>query len=228
MPQRPDGADTTDRGHVGPGRRIRGPDQRGSQRTAHAWETVRMPMLVTAVMSAGALAGSEQPDLDGEGIQLRPWQLSDVAVLVDAYSDPEIQQWHARSMTATEAQDWVTTRSARWTAEIGAEWAVTRDRAVIGRVGLRTLDLSEGSGEVAYWVMPEGRGQGVASRALEALTSWAFSDVGLHRAVLKHSTRNPASCAVAERVGYQLEGTARSEVLHQDGWHDMHWHARLA
>ncbi|WP_353650231.1 GNAT family N-acetyltransferase [Nakamurella sp. A5-74] len=187
-----------------------------------------MPKLVTAVTSAGALGGREQPVLDGVGLLLRPWEPSDVAVLVDAYSDPEIQRWHARTMTASEAQDWVATRSVRWTTEIGAEWAVTRDQVVVGRIGLRTLDLSEGSGEVAYWVLPGARGRGVASRALAALTDWAFAEVGLHRAVLKHSTRNPASCAVAERVGYQLEGTARSEVLHQDGWHDMHWHARLA
>ena len=44
---------------------------------------------------------------------------------------------------------------------------------------------------------------------------------------LIHSTRNPASCRVAENAGYKLEGTKRREALHADGWHDMHLHARL-
>jgi RimJ/RimL family protein N-acetyltransferase len=59
------------------------------------------------------------------------------------------------------------------------------------------------------------------------VSRWAFA-FGLHRIEVHHSTRNPASCRVAERAGYPLEGTKRSQALHTDGWHDMHLHARLA
>lgn len=58
-------------------------------------------------------------------------------------------------------------------------------------------------------------------------TAWAF-DRGLHRVHLEHSVGNPASCRVAERAGFTLEGTQRSAALHLDGWHDMHLHARVA
>lgn len=49
----------------------------------------------------------------------------------------------------------------------------------------------------------------------------------LHRLELAHSVRNPASCRVADKAGYRLEGTKRQEGRHADGWHDMHPHARL-
>jgi len=52
-------------------------------------------------------------------------------------------------------------------------------------------------------------------------------DLGLHRLELRHSTANPASCRVAARAGFRLEGTLRSAMRHPDGWHDMHLHARL-
>lgn len=52
--------------------------------------------------------------------------------------------------------------------------------------------------------------------------------LGLHRIEVDHSTRNTASCRVAERAGYRVEGTKRSQALHADGWHDMHQHARIA
>jgi hypothetical protein len=32
---------------------------------------------------------------------------------------------------------------------------------------------------------------------------------------------------VAGKAGFAFEGTKRSAVLHQDGWHDMHLHARV-
>jgi RimJ/RimL family protein N-acetyltransferase len=99
---------------------------------------------------------------------------------------------------------------------------------VLGQISLRTLDLAEGLAEISYWVAPAARGRQVAARALEVLSRWAFDVVGLHRIEVQHSTRNPASCRVAERAGYPAEGIKRSQALHVDGWHDMHLHARLA
>jgi ribosomal-protein-alanine N-acetyltransferase len=80
---------------------------------------------------------------------------------------------------------------------------------------------------LSYWVMPAQRGSGVAARAARALTRWAFDVVGLHRVVLQHSTANLASCRVAAKLGFPVEGTLRGALLHADGWHDAHVHARL-
>jgi RimJ/RimL family protein N-acetyltransferase len=52
--------------------------------------------------------------------------------------------------------------------------------------------------------------------------------VGLHRVQLDHSTLNHASCRVAAKAGFWFEGTRRGQALHEDGWHDMPMHARLA
>jgi RimJ/RimL family protein N-acetyltransferase len=81
--------------------------------------------------------------------------------------------------------------------------------------------------EVAYWTTRAARGRGVAPRATTALTRWAFDEIGFHRLELMHATANEASCRVAGKAGFALEGTKRSAVLHQDGWHDMHLHARV-
>jgi RimJ/RimL family protein N-acetyltransferase len=67
----------------------------------------------------------------------------------------------------------------------------------------------------------------VATAAVGAVSEWAFG-LGLHRLQLRHSVRNPASCRVAAKTGYALEGVLRSALRHADGWHDMHLHARLA
>ncbi|WP_220447027.1 GNAT family N-acetyltransferase [Nonomuraea deserti] len=67
----------------------------------------------------------------------------------------------------------------------------------------------------------------MASLALAALTAWALDEIGFHRLELDHSTRNTASCGVATKCGYLLEGTKRSAAVHDDGRHDMHLHARI-
>lgn len=76
-------------------------------------------------------------------------------------------------------------------------------------------------------VLPAARGAGVASRALAAVRAWALGDIGFHRLELDHSTRNHASCRVATKAGYRLEGTKRNGAVQDDGRHDMHLHARV-
>jgi ribosomal-protein-alanine N-acetyltransferase len=133
-----------------------------------------------------------------------------------------------RSMTDAEALEWVRTWAAGWAAETSAGWAVTSGGVLVGRVGFRVVDLVDGSAEAAYWVVPAARGRGVAGRALIAVTDWMFDHVGFHRMTLRHSTRNAASCRVAEKAGYGHEGTQAEQGLHADGWHDMHLHVRLS
>jgi ribosomal-protein-alanine N-acetyltransferase len=192
-----------------------------------AGRLTRVPRLVSPVVAAGTLARLDQPLLAGVGFMLRPWQIADARVVAAAYADEGIQRWHARSMTADEALTWIRSWPDRWRQETGAGWAVADDR-VLGQISLRTIDLAEGQAEISYWVLPEARGRRIAAGALEVLTGWAFSIVGLHRIEVRHSTANEASCRVAERAGYAYEGTLRSQALHPDGWHDMHLHARTA
>jgi [ribosomal protein S5]-alanine N-acetyltransferase len=166
--------------------------------------------------------------LEADGIILRPWRPEDAPAVVAAYSDPHIQRWHARRMDENEALDWIAAWADRWRKETDCGWAVASDDGVVGQISLRTVDLDEGLAGISYWVMPHARGRRIAPRALEAVTQWAFGVLGLHRIGIDHSTRNLASCRVAERAGYRAEGVKRSQALHADGWHDMHQHARIA
>ena len=187
-----------------------------------------MPSLFDPVVAPGTLKALVQPDLHGAGLTLRPWLPSDRATVVNAYADPDIRQWHLRSMTNEEATDWIAHWPGRWRAETGAGWAVLDEGKVAGQISLRHLDLPQGLAEVSYWVLPSARGRRVAPRALLTLAAWSFGTLGLHRIELAHSTANPASCRVAGHAGFLLEGTKRAEVRHADGWHDMHLHARLS
>ena len=190
-----------------------------------------MTQLVKSVLPPCTINGREQPTISaGEGLALRPWSNDDVLALVAAYSDPEIQRWNLFSCDTLEAEQMIARWWDRWRAETGADWAIadTSDDLAIGRVWLRTIDLRDGEAEVAYWVAPKARGRGLASRAVSALSTWLFEDLGLHRLQLGHSVHNKVSCRVATNVGMKLEGTRKSALLHADGWHDMHWHAMTA
>jgi ribosomal-protein-alanine N-acetyltransferase len=188
-----------------------------------------MPSLIPPVIPAGRLAGSGQPVLSADGgLMLRPWSSGDASAVLAAYADPAVERWHGYRMdTLDEAADMIRRWEQGWQAEAAANWAVVAGSGgpLAGRMALRMMDLHEGVAECAYWTVAGFRGRGVAVSALAALTSWAFG-AGFHRLFLRHSVTNPASCRVAEKSGYAYEGTEISSVLHADGWHDMHVHAR--
>jgi RimJ/RimL family protein N-acetyltransferase len=189
-----------------------------------------VPLLVDPALPDGTLRAATQPHLTtNDGLILRAWQHDDAGAVQTAFACPDIQRWHVRRLdTLEEAGEWVEQWPARWNAETAASWAVTSDgHQVLGQVGLRDISLAEGSASLSYWVTPAARGRSVAASSVEALTAWAFESIGFNRLSIQHSTANTASCRVAERSGYRVEGTLRQAIKHADGWHDWHLHGRL-
>ncbi|MCX5208424.1 GNAT family N-acetyltransferase [Kitasatospora sp. NBC_00240] len=182
------------------------------------------------VILPGSLAGSPQPVLPAaQGLLLRPWEPADAAAFLFAYQDEDIRRWHTRRpWSETRVREWFDRYRQDWEQEKGGHWAVTRDGGeVLGRIKLGNVNFDEGIADIGYWVLPAARGAGVAPRALSALSVWAMNEIGFPRLCLDHSTRNHASCRVATKSGYVLEGTKRSAGVHDDGRHDMHLHARV-
>jgi ribosomal-protein-alanine N-acetyltransferase len=184
-----------------------------------------VPRLTEPALAAGTLRDLEQPTLPG----LRPWRESDAAAVREAFSDPGTQRWHIlRIDDDAEAMRWIAQWPDRWTAEEAASWAITGDGdQALGQIGLRGVSLYEAKAHLSYWVLPSVRGQGLAGQAVRTLTDWCFGSFRLHRLSIEHSVHNVGSCRVATKAGFPLEGTLRGSMLHADGWHDAHTHARL-
>ncbi|TCC24089.1 GNAT family N-acetyltransferase [Kribbella sindirgiensis] len=188
-----------------------------------------MPLLVDPALPQGTLRDIAQPRLVIDGLVLRPWRRSDAATVRAAFACPDIQRWHVRRVDSLdEADEWITQWADRWASETAASWAaVDGDDQPLGQVGLRDISLAEASASLSYWVAPAARRRSIAARSVDALSGWAFGLIGFNRLNVHHSTANTASCRVAERTGYRLEGTLRQAIKHADGWHDWHIHGRL-
>ncbi len=177
------------------------------------------------------MGGSDQPVFGlACGLELRPWRADDAQVLTDACQDPDVQHWNRPGrLSLPDARARIARWEKRWRDEAAAIWAIAEHGAggAVGLIGLGDVDLRGGSAEFLYWLLPAGRGRGAMVDAVLRVSRWALDDLGLHRLRITHSVANAASCRVAETAGFALEGTMRSALLHQDGWHDEHLHARV-
>jgi RimJ/RimL family protein N-acetyltransferase len=106
-------------------------------------------------------------------------------------------------------------------------WAVEVHGVIAGSVGLRGVNLVDRWANASYWVLPEARDRGVATRALVAATTYAFERLDLHRVQLQHALANVASCRVADKAGFELEAVQRESCLLAEGFVDEHQHVRI-
>ncbi len=162
---------------------------------------------------------------------MRPWREEDVPVLLEAYDDPAMRQWiRTPASTPEEAARWLELQDEGWESGTRFSFAVTdtaRGGELVGNLVLKRLGPDTERAEVGYWTAAWARGRGVAPRALEALTDWAFTafaDEGLVRLELLHQVDNVASCRVAEKAGYAF--TELLSALPPEFPLDGHLHVR--
>ena len=82
---------------------------------------------------------------------------------------------------------------------------------MIGEVGLSGFDAKHAGALIGYWLLPDGRGQGLATASVRAVTEWAHEELGIAVIVARCEWRvqvpdNPRSDRqLLARVGYRNE-----------------------
>jgi len=148
-----------------------------------------------------------------DGIVLRLPTLDDVALVDRAFGDEDIAgRANLPPWTAAEVEEFVEVR-LRDSVEAGAmipmiiRSADTGD--VLGGASIQNIDLLRSIADVGYWLLPEARGRGVATRTARAVAEFGFS-LGVHRIQAYVNVGNVDSERVLERVGFTREGVLRS------------------
>ncbi|GGS68742.1 GNAT family N-acetyltransferase [Streptomyces cinerochromogenes] len=144
-------------------------------------------------------------ELDLGDLRLRTLVTTDAALLVEATSrEPGRSLWGARPVGPYSLRD-AQAALAAWDPATAAQFClgVLRGRRLLGAVGL--MPEHPGSTELAYWVRPEERGRGIASRAVIAATLWVHDELAVPRVWLEIEPGNEPSLRLAQRVGYRFE-----------------------
>lgn len=167
-----------------------------------------------------------QTRLVDEDIVIRPWSVDDVAPLSQALQDRGISQWIPVipfPYTEKDALDYIQRNVAgkKEADAVGYAIEARENGALLGQVGLSSIDLENKTAEVGYWIVRKHRGRGIAPRALLLLADWAFDQAGFERLELRTLDGNIASERVATKAGFVREGVLRSIEVVQGRRRDL-------
>jgi RimJ/RimL family protein N-acetyltransferase len=174
--------------------------------------------------------GMRETLVTASGFRMRAWTDDDVSALLRAFEPAEMrwQQPGPPIDNPEAALAWIAKRRFAWETGTGYTFAVTdADDDILGCMSVTAINRDHEIGWVAYWTMEHARGRGVATDAARAITDWAFAELGLFRLETGHRTDNVASCKVATRAGYAVEGIERAKLRYGDRRYDTEAHARL-
>ena len=171
------------------------------------------------------------PLTDGT-LVLRLPRETDVPAIAAACSDPEIARWipvpvpygveDARNFVAFTAEGWSSGREPTFVIADAA------DRSLLGTLALHRRPDEPGRAAVGYWLAPEARGRGAATRAVRLVVPWAFEvEPELVRVELLTLVGNDASGRVALRAGFTREGVLRRYLPFRGELVDAVMYARL-
>jgi RimJ/RimL family protein N-acetyltransferase len=168
----------------------------------------------------------DTPTLEGERVRLRPWREDD-RPRPDQAPDELSQTFMAGFVPTTETFDaWLVEQRARPAEGDSVVWCIAdaaSDEA-LGSINVFRLgfDLMAGSGMVAYWLHPQGRGRGALSEAVDLVVGHAFTPkdeggLGLHRLEAGTDIGNRGSQRALRRAGFVQVGHEHEVMAHPEG-----------
>jgi RimJ/RimL family protein N-acetyltransferase len=103
------------------------------------------------------------------------------------------------------------------------------DGTLVGGGGLHDADWTLRRFEVGYWGRARFGGQGLMTEGVRGLTEFALSELSANRVFLTTDDQNIPSWKLAERAGFEYEGTLRNERFNLQGaLRDTRVYSRIA
>ena len=107
-------------------------------------------------------------------------------------------------------------------------FAITVDNMVIGSISIfRQGNIHRQTAELGYYIAEEYWGKGIMTEAVKQICEYVFAKSDIIRIYAEPFAYNIASCRVLEKVGFQYEGTLRSNAVKNGKVIDMEMYSLL-
>lgn len=149
--------------------------------------------------------------------RIRKWELSDAKDLATALSNKKVQDNLRDGLpypyTEQDGKEFISAMLSADENETFA-FAIMVDDKVVGSIGIfRQGNIHSQTAELGYYIAEEYWDKGIMTEAVKQICEYVFGDSDIIRIYAEPFAYNIASCRVLEKVGFQYEGTLRSNAV---------------
>ncbi len=163
--------------------------------------------------------------------RIRKWELSDAKDLAAALSNKKVQDNLRDGLpypyTEQDGKEFISAMLSADENETFA-FAIMVDDKVVGSIGIfRQGNIHSQTAELGYYIAEEYWGKGIMTEAVKQICEYVFAKSDIIRIYAEPFAYNIASCRVLEKVGFQYEGTLRSNAVKNGKVIDMEMYSLL-
>ena len=163
--------------------------------------------------------------------RIRKWELSDAKDLAAALSNNKVQDNLRDGLpypyTEQDGKEFISAMLSADENETFA-FAIMVDDKVVGSIGIfRQGNIHSQTAELGYYIAEEYWGKGIMTEAVKQICAYVFAKSDIIRIYAEPFAYNIASCRVLEKVGFQYEGTLRSNAVKNGRVIDMEMYSLL-
>ncbi|WP_010273167.1 GNAT family N-acetyltransferase [Paenibacillus senegalensis] len=103
----------------------------------------------------------------------------------------------------------IETSGRQFAGNLGFQSGIFYKGKLAGCIGLHNIDWKNRKSSIGYWIGEQYQGLGLVTRSCQALLDFVFGELGLNRMEIRAGVHNEKSRSVAQRLGFQWEGTIR-------------------
>jgi len=151
-----------------------------------------------------------------EEIKLRPWSFNDAEELAIIANNSNIsynlRDGFPHPYSLNDAYNWL--NSVLPVNDPPRFFAVIYENRLCGSIGIVTKeDIYRKNVEIGYFLSEEYWGKGIMTKAVKAVTSYAFAKFDIVRVYAEPFSDNPASRRVLEKAGFICEAIFKKNVI---------------
>jgi ribosomal-protein-serine acetyltransferase len=135
--------------------------------------------------------------------------------------------WVDRTQSVADASSFIDTTLQQSAENEGYHTGIWFRGRLCGVLGHHIIDWTNRTTSLGYWLDESHQGQGIMTTTCRAIIEHDFTELNLHRIIIRCATENSRSRAIPERLGFSFEGVARQAEWLYDHFVDLAVYSKL-
>ena len=121
--------------------------------------------------------------------------------------------WVAKTTRAEHSLEFIQQAQQKQHNQEALALGIFYSNTIVGGIGMHEWNQQTGIAQIGYWISKDYEGKGIVMASVRGLVEYLFATIGLNKIEIHFVPANKRSAAIAEKLGFKVEGVLRQRVM---------------